>query len=74
MLYRFEVISTFLTAANDGKTISDPRGACYTGSDVTIRFLDPDSLKVGFGIVRLFGCLSPFKSYATFWIGVQKAL
>jgi hypothetical protein len=31
-----------------------PRGACQTGSDVTVRFLDPDLVLIVFGILRLF--------------------
>jgi hypothetical protein len=45
-LYRFDAISAFLIAGNGRKTIS-------AGSDVIVRFLDPDLMYVGFGILRL---------------------
>jgi hypothetical protein len=43
----------FLVAENGEKTISAARGRVRSGSDVTIRFLDPDLVLVGFGIFHL---------------------
>jgi hypothetical protein len=62
ILYRFDVISAFLYAENGANTISAARGRGR--SKVTVRFLDPDLVKVGFGIFRLsFTCQKLFEFF-----------
>jgi hypothetical protein len=55
------LLALFLVPKNGGKTISAARGACYTGSEATVRFLDLDLEYVGFIIFRLsFTCQKLF--------------
>jgi hypothetical protein len=59
IFFRFEtsdIISAFVIAENGRKTISAARG-CKAGSEATVRFLDPDLVSVGLGILQLsFTC------------------
>jgi hypothetical protein len=65
------IIIAFLIAETSRKTILAARGACNTGSDVTIRFLDPIWYRLA---AQFFGYLSPFKSYLTFFTLHAKCL
>jgi hypothetical protein len=71
ILYCFDVISAFVIAENGVKTISAAMAACQTGNEVTVLFLDPDLIQVGFGF---FGYLLPVKNCSTFLICMSSAL